>query len=336
MIDTQEMVRGRMTPWALHAIWIGLFLIVGVLFARWMSHKPGAPPPSAVASAAAQATSTPPASPTAPSPTAVALSSSSPEADLETPQAMPTRAGATTSVRLEDPVMCRSVDNDGRPVEPTQRFEPTWPFFCSARARGIEKGTLLVAVWRNPVGQTQKRQVISRRKGDFFVYFSLSPRIDRPWELGRYSVSLIADGVLLQSVDFSVATPAPDARNVTEGRPSGAAAHILEAIVCTGVDAQHRPLTPAAVFPPTTPSVFVAVRAHDVREGKVVLTKWYLGNRKVKEIPLQVPRDGSGWLSFRLSAPTRGGTSDRFPISAYTVEVYYDGALARTVPFSVR
>lgn len=259
---------------------------------------------------------TPPASPSTTPITA------SPAASA--PVALPTRAGATTRVVLTDAEMCRAVDNEGRALNATNRFEPTWPFFCSVQARGLKKGVTLVAFWQSPTGKTNKRELVSDRVGDYTLYFSLSPRPNTSWDLGVYRLSLIVDGVLQQTLTFEV-VPKVDAES-----PSASLGHVQEAVVCAAVDARHRPLNPTSTFPSATSAVYVTTRVRDVTRGKTVVTRWYLEDRKIKEISLAVPRDGSGWLSFKLS------NTKAWPLGQYKVDVLYDGTLARTVSFSVR
>ena len=317
------------------AVLIGVVIVVlvGAFLMRGRGATPPRPTPSSPVVVATSPTPASAASPAVSAPPPTAAPWVSPSAPSSAPVALPTRAGATTSVRLTEPQMCRSVDNQGRAVTPTTRFEPRWPFFCSVRAIGLNKGTSMVAFWQSPAGKTNKREIVSDRTGDYFVYFSLSPRPDVPWDLGPSHLSLIADGVLQQTVSFEVlarAGASPAAGGSPAAAPVVSDAHVQEAVPCASVDERHRPVNPTTTFPQSTSAVYVAVRVRDVVQGKVTLTRWYLGDKKIKEIPLQVPRDGSGWLSFRLT------NTRSWPVGDYKVEVLYDGTPAATVGFTVR
>lgn len=301
-------------------------VLIGMFLSKGRESKPAPPSvPSAPASAASAPQATTPEA--SPSP---ALGSSSPAATdtVSAPAGLPTVSGATTTVKVVDPVMCREVDNEARPVKPTTRFEPSWPFFCSLRATGLKKGSKLVGVWQSPSGKSSKREIVSDRRGDYYVYFSLSPRGEGSWEAGRYSLAIIADGVLQQTVQFEVVGgPAASASTAPQ---SDAQSHVEEAVTCPSVDSRHRPLNPTTTFATSVKAVIVAVHVRDVKQGRRVSTRWFYDGKQVKEIPIEVPRDGSGWLSFRLT------NSRSWPVGAYKIEVYYDGTFARTTEFAVR
>lgn len=304
---------------------IGLVVLALLGFVLSRGRGGSSPKPSPTVAVAAT-----PLSASSPLPVETPPLASSPVAPTSTtvtsaPVALPTRAGATTSVRLTEAVMCRAVDNQGRALNATNRFEPTWPFFCSVRALGLKKGATLVAFWQSPGGKTNKKELVSDRVGDYSLYFTLSPRPNAPWDLGVYKLSLIVDGVLQQTVTFEVVPKVVDTES-----PNAGLSHVQEAVVCPAVDDRHRPLNPASTFPTATSSVYVAAHVRDVTRGKTVLTRWYLEDTKIKEISLDVPRDGSGWLSFKLT------NSKAWPVGQYKVEVLYDGVLSRTVTFAVR
>lgn len=306
-------------------IGVVVLAILGFMMSRGRSGAPPkpVPTPTVATSPVTAATPLPVATETPPASTSTSTSTAVPV--MLPPVALPTRVGATTAVQFSEPEMCRAVDNDGRAINPTNRFEPTWPFFCSVRAVGLKKGSSLVAFWQSPTGKTNKKEIVSDRVGDYHIYFTLSPRTGTPWDLGAYRLSLIADGVLQQTIAFEVVPKGTDA-----ALPGDGASHVQEAVACAAVDERHHPVNPTATFSPNTSAVFVATRVRDVTRGKSVLTRWYLNDAKIKEISLAVPRDGSGWLSFKLT------NNKAWPVGQYKVEVLYDGVLGRTVAFAVR
>lgn len=246
-------------------------------------------------------------------------------ASVSGPQALPTVQGARTDVSLVEPVMCRSVAKNGSPLNPTKTFEPHNAFFCSVKAYHLSEGSKIAAVWRRPDGASQVKTLKSNRHGDYYVYFTIEPV--NPWPVGSYKVFLIADDVLQQTLDFEVV--APTSSTSPQSDELSAAAHIEDAVMCRSVDARKRPVDPTTTFRESNP-FYLSVHVNDV-QNKTVLTRWFEGKQLLKDLPMKNPGHGSGWLSFELAAPG-GQTWQR---GKYLVEIYYDGALTRSVDFSV-
>jgi hypothetical protein len=297
-------------------------VILLVIFVMARKH-PAAPPPAPSPAVAAPAATPMEAPSPASTPSPVPAPSETPS-----PGALPTRAGATTEVELRNPVMCKAVKNDASPLDATTVFGPRDPLFCSVEARNLKVGTEITAVWEDPNGSRFVKKATSDVSGRKYVFFSVQPRPDRPWPIGRYKIYLLADGVLQQTVPFEVVSPGMSpAPTSTRG---DAASHVETAVICRSVDKRHRPVDPTTTFSPSTSAVYVAVHVLNVTGGKIVNTRWYKGERPIKQIPITVPRDGSGWLSFELTSQKEWPTGD------YKVEILYDGQLATTAPFSVR
>jgi len=116
--------------------------------------------------------------------------------------------------------------------------------------------------------------------------------------------------------------------------PAVAQGRITKAELGTGATSKSEIVNPATEFKPDTPQIVCVWRATGVKPGTSMRGAWIAEdvgkaappNYKIGEETLK-----NGYLgSFTLSRPTKG-----FPAGKYRLELYLDGKLGLTVPFTV-
>ena len=250
---------------------------------------------------------------------------------VEPPQGLPTVSGAHTQVSLQSATMCRNVESNGAPVTPTNKFEPTWPLFCSVKACNLRPGSVVTACWQTPTMRSVIRRATSGQSGNYYVFFTLRPSAE--WPIGQYKLFLIADGVLQHTLDFTVIPPSFNENASSSEGPSSTTAstsrHVVAAVTCRGVNRHHRPVGATEQFAPNEP-FYLALHLRDVRRGAPVRVRWTHNAELLKELTLRTPGNGSGWVSFRLDPGDH-----LWPLGPYQAQISYDGSPSRTVSFKV-
>jgi len=203
-------------------------------------------------------------------------------------------------------------------------YEPYATFYCSLKAFNLRYGSVIVAVWQGPNGYTRQNRIQSSKKGHYYVWFRLEPSGN--WIPGRYTLSLLADGVLQKTLEFEVTSSAAQSTPPLLSRSDRG---VVAAVTCRKTDSDYRPVDPTSSFGPSD-IFYCSVQVRSVRRGQEVVTRWYREKEHLNDITIKLPKSGSGYLSFRL----RPGSST-WDAGGYRVDVYIDNTLAKTVNFSV-
>lgn len=109
--------------------------------------------------------------------------------------------------------------------------------------------------------------------------------------------------------------------------PSGPPS-IADATTAKSVDASFKAVDPTTTFKPTD-TFYTSVEVKDLVKGNKVVAKYSFGSQS-QEIPLEMDKDGSGFLSFSLKPGPNG-----WPEGDWKVEIFLNGTLAKTVDFKV-
>jgi len=103
---------------------------------------------------------------------------------------------------------------------------------------------------------------------------------------------------------------------------------IAGATTAKSVDANFKAVDPTTTFKPTD-TFYTSVEVKDLLKGNKVVAKYIFGTQ-IQEIPLEMDKDGSGFLSFSLKPGANG-----WPEGDWKVEISLNGTLAQTVEFKV-
>ena len=119
----------------------------------------------------------------------------------------PTSSGKAS---LSNATMCKSVDSDREPVEPTNVFTPDTPeIFCSVNLSNAPSDTEVSSEWIYIQKDTEGEEGLlidtwsTIAEGTRYVSFSVT-RPDNGWPTGDYKVVLYLDGNEKTSVTFKV------------------------------------------------------------------------------------------------------------------------------------
>lgn len=134
--------------------------------------------------------------------------------------------------------------------------------------------------------------------------------------LQKYLMMTILGLLLVISIAAcSVTKPAPPAS-------------IGEVVTARNVDAQNKPVDQTTTFQPDD-TIHTSVQVNNLIVGSKVVVKYKFGSQ-VTEQPLVADQAGSGYYDFSLEPGNNG-----FPVGIYTVEVYLDDTLAKTMTLEV-
>ncbi|MCR4406654.1 MAG: hypothetical protein NUW24_07010 [Anaerolineae bacterium] len=112
--------------------------------------------------------------------------------------------------------------------------------------------------------------------------------------------------------------------NLTGGEPT-----IENVVTCQDITDDYKPVNETSIYAPED-TFYCSVKVSNLKQGQVVTWKWYYGGEFLYEQPLTLEKSGSGYVAAYL-------TNDQlWPTGSYKVEVYLDGALSKTVSFSVQ
>jgi hypothetical protein len=112
--------------------------------------------------------------------------------------------------------------------------------------------------------------------------------------------------------------------NLTRGEPA-----IESAVTCKDVTDDYEPVNETSTYAPGD-TFYCSVKASNLKQGQVMTWKWYYGDESLYEQVLTLDKSGSGYVAAYLSSDQPWLTGD------YTVEVFLDDVLAKTVNFSVQ
>jgi len=115
-----------------------------------------------------------------------------------------------TTASLSEATMCRSVDNDMRPIDATDIFATDTPeIFCSVKLSSAPPDTEVKAEWIYVQGELEGTEnyliddYTLTAEGTLYLGFSLT-KPEAEWPKGEYKVILYVDGKEKLSVPFTV------------------------------------------------------------------------------------------------------------------------------------
>jgi hypothetical protein len=257
-------------------------------------------------------------------PSPSASPSAQPSDPFAAPSPLPTVAGATTRVLLEDAVTCHAVDDSGAPLRPSNTFASKDKVFCSVRAYHLQPGSMLVGVCAQPNGYTVQSRQTSHQSGDYYAVFSFSPPT-AGWPDGRHTISLIADGVLESTVSFNVGT-------ASTVLPQGAAMGIVSLTLCRGVtDRTYEPRGSTDTFSPYDP-IYASVHVTSKLPADTrLVSTWLYGT--ISETQVSLTTHGVSERNIYFSRrPTKGG----WRLGIHHLELYANGKQVASATYHVR
>jgi hypothetical protein len=104
---------------------------------------------------------------------------------------------------------------------------------------------------------------------------------------------------------------------------------IESAVTCQDITDDYKPVNETSTYAPGD-TFYCSVKVSNLKEDQVVTWKWYYGDESLYEQPLTLDESGSGYLAAYLS------NDQTWPVGDYTVEVFLDDVLSKTVTFSVQ
>lgn len=238
---------------------------------------------------------------------------------LPSPSALPTVAGSHSAIRIESAVPCRGVSGDGQPAGGSATSFPTAAtLYCLVRGHFPKDGAL-TAVCQSPAGATLAQRVVAPAEGNFAVPFAFVPT--GTWTEGRYTVSLITDGVLARTVSFDVQGALAQAQQDLG---------VDSVIMCRRVDKDFAPLDPTQTFK-SHDSLYCSIHVSGkLGRGQRVTLHWVPYEGTMRDQELVTKNTGARNLYFSKDPATGGWYPGR-----YRLDVSVNGTLAKSVTFFV-
>ena len=239
-------------------------------------------------------------------------------------------------------VMCRGVDSDGAPVNPTTTFSPDTPeIFCSVKLSNAPANSRARAEWIYREGELEgvRDYLIDMytitTEGTRYIYFSLSIP-DDGWPQGIYELVLYMNDKRMEAVPFTVSgtapvsTPAPqDPDPMPPPTPTGTS--LTEVTMARDVASNHAPISPTSTFDAGTPTVYTTMLVSGApQDGVMIRAEWYdMGPSTPTMLEWHEIEVGDGYAHFYYTR------SNGWPAGDYAIWLYVDGDLRQTVPYSV-
>ncbi|HAS04308.1 MAG TPA: hypothetical protein DCR71_00850 [Dehalococcoidia bacterium] len=114
-----------------------------------------------------------------------------------------------TTANISEATMALSVDNDAKPLNPTNKFyEDTPVIYCSLKVSNAPVATDITSVWVYVRGELEleDHEIDSfgmTVEGTTYVYFYMN-RPTNNWPLGEYKLVFYLDGKEAESLPFTV------------------------------------------------------------------------------------------------------------------------------------
>ena len=215
---------------------------------------------------------------------------------------------------VDEAVVARSLDDEYKPVEETTEFYPDETFHCSAKVSNLEKEAKVKANWFYGEELVGEYTYTTEEGGSGYVGFYLTP--EETWPIGDYKVEVYLEEEA-KTVSFSVVPP--------EGATPS---QVKRAVTCKAVDEEYRPVEPSTIFAPTD-VVHCSVNA-DLGLYSRLVAKWYFEGELLEDFVTTViiqENISDTYTDFYLEPQLTEGD--------YTVEIYLDGELAKSIDFTV-
>jgi hypothetical protein len=107
----------------------------------------------------------------------------------------------------------------------------------------------------------------------------------------------------------------------------------VDAVTMTkDVDSGFKATSPTTTFSTSDPKIYASVTVSNLVVGTTLSSKWYFNGTEVPGAATSLTQDkaGSGYVAFSVSV------ASGIPTGNWKVEVYLDGKLVNTTPFTVQ
>ncbi|MHB2015504.1 MAG: hypothetical protein ACYCW6_01010 [Candidatus Xenobia bacterium] len=223
--------------------------------------------------------------------------------------------GGTTSdtaVHFDKAEMATGVDfNDYHPIATTERYQPGDSFYLAVHSPDFVAGTPVTCRWYEGTSLIGTKTISPNVTGSTNLYFQLDPKTT--WPPGYYHCDVTVNDVLTRRVGFQVAGEQ----------------NVLGATTCQSLDED----TEVAISPTTTfrrsARLCVSIELQDVQEGDTVEVRFYNPSGMIGHPHLELRAERHTHCGFWVRPKTVWTTGES------RVEIYYNGHLAQTVPFSI-
>jgi hypothetical protein len=227
---------------------------------------------------------------------------------------------------------CRGVaGHPPDPVDPSDAFSPdTVEIHAVAVVNNDKPGTKVSAVWiavdaaETPNFKFGEKETVLENIGIYHVHFSYQ-KPDKGMPVGNYKLEIHIDGHLAGTAPFKVQSAA------------AAAPELVSITTCRGVEERtKKPLDHTVTFSADTRVIHAVAMVKSDKPGTKVTGAWIsidagtTPNHKFLENGAVLPKEGTFPIDFTMT------NQKNLPAGNYKVEVYIDGKLAGTAPFSVK
>ena len=220
---------------------------------------------------------------------------------------------------IVDVTLARRLDENQKPVEPTNMFEQTDTFFCSVEVVNLPAGSQVTANWYQGSEFLDQFTLTTDTAGSGNLGFNLSSK-EGSWPVGAYRVEIKLNGTPITEKAFSVKSPTA----TTSSR-------VKSATLTKSVDKNYRATAPTLVFA-SNDTIHCSVNA-DLEIGSQVTAKWYQDGRLLTEYVNSITAQKDmvdTYIDFYLSP------SSPLELGLYSIEILLDGQLSRAIDFSVQ
>jgi len=124
------------------------------------------------------------------------------EFDVEEGAGPSTTKSDTWKKYLKAAVICRSMDEDYNPVDPTDVYGPTDPFNCSVEVKNLPPGTRANGKWYFGSQFIDEKEIFLKAGGSGCVGFFCNPK--KNWPVGEYRVEIYLNDNLVEEKKFNV------------------------------------------------------------------------------------------------------------------------------------
>ncbi len=249
-----------------------------------------------------------------------------PATDLATAGVKPLQPIEDSRASVPDAVvLCRGVDAQGAPIDPTSTFAPSQTFFCSFHFSHLQVGERLALHWQHGGQEVRTTRYVSDVSGPANVYFRLVPA--RAWPVGRYGLDLEVEGQSVAQRVFDVDARA--AASEASPAPVESDGVVAQAVLCRGLGKNYEPVDPTTTFAPDQ-SLHCSLLVKQGRQGQEFKLRWYNDHQLMQETAHALSKDiVRGYLGFTLTA------HEGWKPGPYQAEVDVDGRPVRRLSFQV-
>jgi hypothetical protein len=247
-------------------------------------------------------------------------------------------ASVVLAASIESVTTCTKVNESGLDAADVRsEFDSQTPeIHAVVHITDVKAGDKLTGSWvfldsvQTPNFLMGSSDAVFNKDGKASVHFVVS-KPPAGWLPGKYKLDLYWEGAVIASAPFSVKA-APGAETAEPGKPK------LESLVtCEGVAGpDSQPMKVTSKFNPLTPEIHAIATIGSVRPGSKVKGVWVsvnalpVPNYEMNTSEIVLDKAGTGRVHFQISRPHNGWNKGH-----YKVDLYIDGKMAGSAPFSI-